>query len=293
MLPTVAADDQRAHDAEHRERDRRTGSVRPTASPFATDEHHRHGRDGEESGEHHPRPPRRSRRCRAGQPQPMTTRNTSTGSSRPFTCRGPIDSQAIAGRGRHRRGGRHDLAALRLGLQPLRDVHGVADDGVLQSPAASDGPRDHGPGVHADPDAELRRHPRPIPRRSAPSAAPASRSRSGAPARRGPSVGSGAPNTTITASPWNLSIMPPRASTTSAIAERCLPTTAATSRAGSRSAIVENPRMSREQHAHLDLLRLDRRSRGAPPVDRPAVAGRTTPASCATWSAPRRRRAVA
>ena len=56
--------------------------------------------------------------------------------------------------------------------------------------------------------------------------------------------GSGAPNTAITASPWNLSIVPPCAATTSAIAERCLPTTAATSRAGRRSAIVEKPRMS-------------------------------------------------
>ena len=40
-----------------------------------------------------------------------------------------------------------------------------------------------------------------------------------------------APNTAITASPWNLSIVPPCSSTTSAIAARCRPTTSAISRA--------------------------------------------------------------
>ena len=39
-------------------------------------------------------------------------------------------------------------------------------------------------------------------------------------------------------------MVPPWASTTSAMADRCVPTTDATSRADIRSAIVENPRMS-------------------------------------------------
>src|SRR5207342_2539328 len=58
-------------------------------------------------------------------------------------------------RGGDRRCGRDDLAALGLGLQPLRDVHGVAHDRVLQASTPADRPGDHRPGVDADPYVEL------------------------------------------------------------------------------------------------------------------------------------------
>src|SRR3989442_1132796 len=57
-------------------------------------------------------------------------------------------------------------------------------------------------------------------------------------------MGSGAPNTAITPSPANLSMVPPCSMTMSAMAARCRPRMPATSRAGSCSARVEKPRMS-------------------------------------------------
>src|SRR5438552_4520055 len=56
-------------------------------------------------------------------------------------------------RGDGRRGS-DDLSRLRLGLETLGDVHGVAHHGVLESPAAAHGPGDHRSRVHADPEAE-------------------------------------------------------------------------------------------------------------------------------------------
>jgi hypothetical protein len=38
----------------------------------------------------------------------------------------------------------------------LGHIHRVAQHGVVQPPHAAERPRDHGPGVHADPDLERR-----------------------------------------------------------------------------------------------------------------------------------------
>ena len=94
----------------------------------------------------------RRRRASAIVTVTLRRRNTSTGSSRPFTVRIPIGSASTPGGDD---GGRrsHDLAAGRLGLEPLRDVHRVADHRVLEPAAAPDRPGDHRPRV--EPDAHL------------------------------------------------------------------------------------------------------------------------------------------
>ena len=94
-----------------------------------------------------------------------------------------------------------------------------------------------------------------------------------------------------TASPWNLSIVPPCSTTTSAIAERCRPTTSAISRAGSRSAIVENPRMSLNRTVTSSscwaIGRRRRRGGRRPAAGRTSGASRAD-ASCSTTAACRR-----
>ena len=130
--------------------------------------------------------PRRAQPVTPRRTQPSTrTRNTSTGSSRPFTRRGPIDSQATSGAAATVLAAATISPPFGLGLQPRRDVHGVAHHRVLEPPAAADRAGDHRAGVHADPHAHRRAGPRrPIPRRSAPLGGAASRSRSAARDRR-------------------------------------------------------------------------------------------------------------
>ena len=112
-------------------------------------------------------------------------------------------------------------------------------------PAAADRARDHPAGVHADARRPSRADPRrPIRRRSARTGAPASRSRTAARARRGRPTARARRRPPSRRRPGTCrscrrARRRPRPSLT-----RCRPTTEATSRASSRSAIVEKPRMS-------------------------------------------------
>ena len=157
----------------------------------------------------------------------------------------PIGSQAIVGGRGDRAGRRDDLAAL-----PPRSAAGTRRSRRRRPPCTRGGRRRRrcrrSPGRCSR---RCRRPSRAGPRRSHPAAFSSDWRACIAIAQRSArsawsSNGSGAPKTAITASPWNLSIVPPWAATTSAIADRCRPTTEATSRASSRSAIVEKPRMS-------------------------------------------------
>ena len=138
----------------------------------------------------------------------MRTRNTSTGSSRPFTTRRPMGSASIPARGDRGRG-RHDLAAVGLGLQSLGHVHGVADHRVFEAAAPADRAGDHDPVFTPDPDVESIDGVGPQPSALSSPCRAASRARSRQRASAWSSMGSGAPKIAITASPWNLSIVPP------------------------------------------------------------------------------------
>src|SRR5881397_456230 len=93
----IATDDQRTDHAEHRERHDEGHLLRERLAVHGHEDRAQH-REGEEEGQHDPRPARRPHLGGCGRrAHPITTRNTSTGSSRPFTMRGPMGVAATSG----------------------------------------------------------------------------------------------------------------------------------------------------------------------------------------------------
>ena len=154
----------------------------------------------------------------------IDARYATTGVSRPFTScasSGRIDAASAQRLDRllaqHGRPGR-----AREVLQPLRQVHGVADDRVLEPLVA---PEQRGRDLAGrQPDAEPERlEPFGLPRRVRPRPdARASRPRPRRPARAWSSCGNGAPNTAITASPTYCITVPPWSRIAAFISARCV-----------------------------------------------------------------------
>ena len=148
-------------------------------------------------------------------------RKTSTGSSRPFTTRGPIDSAATVG------AAETVEAAATTSPPPASDCRRCATFTASpitvysSRPPPPIGAGHHDARVQPDPHVEPVDRVRPPPHRVQLALAILHRERAPErPLRVVLAIGSGAPKTAITASPWNLSIVPPCSEITSAIAPR-------------------------------------------------------------------------
>ena len=139
VLPPVAADDERAHHTEHRERDH-VGTCSTRDSSFATTSTSPDHRRRHEPGEHDPRP-------LAGRGGAAAVASAEDDTEDLHGLLAALHVARADRLARDRRAPprpsrpRDDLAALGLGLQPLRDVHRVADDRVLEASAAADASR--------------------------------------------------------------------------------------------------------------------------------------------------------
>ena len=204
---------ERAHDAEHRERDHVRDLLPATDSPLARLSTSADDRDTRGTR------PRTTHGQRAGElvgPRRLSADDDTEHLHRLLAALHVSRTDRLArrrpARPRRRGGARRSRRPAASDCSRWATFTASPHHRVLEASAAADRvPAITVPGVHAR---SRRRRPShgvgaPALRRSAPSAAPASRSRSAAPVRRGPASGSGAPNTAITASPWNLSIMPP------------------------------------------------------------------------------------
>ena len=213
-------------------------------------------------------------------------RNTSTVSSRPRSCaraQGLDRAQAlgmgaVAALARMTIGsfGRDLLAQL---LQPLGDVHRVADQGVVEPVAGADIADQGRAGVQADPQAQGREA----------SIVPAGRGSSSA-ARTARAAwsgcGTGAPQKAIIPSPRNLSTVPSVSPTQPASSSKCWLSRLGGLRRVQLLGSREKPDDVGEQDRHLDLPRGDHVGRGVGhQLAAPAGAGRrsrTRPGRCAS-----------